>query len=411
MARDVDVVVIGDGPAGSALASACTSAGTDVVLVGPDAPWEATYAGWGDDAALGVLGADVVGFRVDGVAAWTDRRHLLDREYVILDNDRLRAATRAGSHVVASVDQVAAGTRRHLVDLDDGSELRARLVVDATGWPARFAVALAEPGRGRPRVSAWQTAFGVVFDEPIDGTLGEATFMDFRPVPGTEAHHVGGEVPTFCYAVPVHDGWLVEETVLAARPAVAPSDLRGRLATRLGIGEADLLDRARRVEEVRIPMGGPRPRLDQPIVAFGAAAGMINPVTGYSVLSSIKAAPSVAASIGDSLTATSSSQVADPRPVWDAVWPADRRRTRALHDYGLDTLSRLSADDIRSFFGTFFDLPVHRWSAYLDSDRPPTDVASTMFAMFRSSSWRTRRRLAAGNWLSLARVFGAGRSH
>ncbi len=38
-----DVVVVGDGPAGSALATALAAAGTSVVLVGRDDPWNATY--------------------------------------------------------------------------------------------------------------------------------------------------------------------------------------------------------------------------------------------------------------------------------------------------------------------------------------------------------------------------------
>jgi threonine dehydrogenase-like Zn-dependent dehydrogenase len=44
-----DVGVIGDGPAGSALAQACRRLAIDVVLVGDDAPWTATYSTWVDD--------------------------------------------------------------------------------------------------------------------------------------------------------------------------------------------------------------------------------------------------------------------------------------------------------------------------------------------------------------------------
>ena len=47
----VDVVIVGDGPAGSALAQGCTRRGLSTCLVGPDADWEATYGCWIDDLA------------------------------------------------------------------------------------------------------------------------------------------------------------------------------------------------------------------------------------------------------------------------------------------------------------------------------------------------------------------------
>ena len=40
--RPADVAVVGDGPAGSALAQACRRAGLGAVLVGDDAAWNAT---------------------------------------------------------------------------------------------------------------------------------------------------------------------------------------------------------------------------------------------------------------------------------------------------------------------------------------------------------------------------------
>ena len=89
----------------------------------------------------------------------------------------------------------------------------ARLVVDATGLPAAL-LSRRRPDRGRR-----QTAYGVVVAE--HATLAvrptTVTLMDLRPVAGDRP------APTFCYVVPVADGWLVEETVLAG-PADGRAD-------------------------------------------------------------------------------------------------------------------------------------------------------------------------------------------
>ncbi len=71
------------------------------------------------------------------------------------------------------------------------------------------------------------------------------------------------------------------------------------------------------------------PTARQPVVAFGAAAKLTHPATGYSVAASLRAAPRVAAAIADG---------GDARHVWEAVWPPALRRTRRLHDYGLEVL-------------------------------------------------------------------------
>lgn len=396
------VAIVGDGPAGSALAQACVRAGVDVALVGGDDPWTATYGGWQDELDLvppGLLAADVVASRHPDIVAWSDRRHDLGRTYAVLANDRLRDVLRDGvEHVVDRAATVDPGHAIHHVRLDSGATITTRLVVDATGWPARFAEAVA---RGRP--PAWQSAFGVVLSDRPDGDLGEPTLMDFRKI-GSDT--LGA--PTFAYALPVADGWLVEETVLAARPALDPDRLAGRLAARLDTTVEELLDRAVRVERVRIPMGGPPPRRDQPVVAFGAAAGYVNPTSGYSVVHSLRTAPAVAAAIVAALANAPAARVAPVEPVWDAVWPLAARRTRVLHEYGLERLLGFDDDALRGFFRAFFELPTERWSAYMATASPPGDVAKAMTAVFSAAPWSTRLRLAAGNPLAFARLLRPG---
>jgi lycopene beta-cyclase len=406
-----DVAVIGDGPAGSALARACRRQGIDGVLIGDDTPWTATYSTWVDDlvddSGLIDVGA-VVSITSAEVWAYGARPHRLPRSYATLDNDALRSALRDGvEHRRVRVDHVAVGAvgapaaddAEHRLELVDGSVITARVLIDATGWPARFARQDSE------RAPAWQTALGVVLPDPPPGDLGTPTFMDFRPVLGPDGapSSVGPSgVTTFCYSLPVSDGWLIEETVLAARPAIEPIALLPRLAARLGRHPDNVLADAIRTEYVRIPLGGSRPGPEQPVVAFGAAAGYVHAATGFSVATSIRAAPRVAAAIG--LALESSSGTIDPSPIAEAVWTAPMRRTRVLHDYGLEVLLDLDDDEVRAFFDAFFELSIADWSAYLRVETPPGEVSAVMARLFRSSSWQLRRRLAGRNPASLARL-------
>jgi lycopene beta-cyclase len=139
-------------------------------------------------------------------------------------------------------------------------------------------------------------------------------------------------------------------------------------------------------EVVSIPMGGRLPDRRQPVVAFGAAAKLTHPATGYSVAASLRAAPRVAAAIAAG---------GDARRVWGAVWPPALRRTRRLHDYGLEVVLGMGPSELASFFDAFFDLPVEVWSPYLRVDSPPRATLSAMTAVLRALPWSIRRRLVA----------------
>lgn len=373
---DVDVAIAGDGPAGMALASACRRHGLAVVVVGRGRSWGATYGTWRDDVAD--LGDELFVSVMPRIAAWGDRRHVLERTYAIVDNERLRAElardvqSRRGR--ATGVQHFAWGSRL----LTDGGDVDARLVVDATGWPPM--VAGASQVRRAP---AWQTAYGVVLDS-LPHHLDGPTLMDLRASGAADAI----PSPSFAYVVPSGDRWLVEETVLAARPSVAPDLLAARLGRRIGhdVTAAD--------ERVRIPMGVAAPRSVPPVVAFGAAAGYVHPATGYSLAPSLRAAPRVAAAVHDAVERghTGSRLMSD---TWRAVWPAPMRRTRALHLVGLHALLGLDGDGTRSFFDAFFDLPVERWRDYLRVDAPPGAVARTMRDVFTAVPGRVRRRLVS----------------
>ena len=169
-----------------------------------------------------------------------------------------------------------------------------------------------------------------------------------------------------------------------------------------------MLDSAIRTEYVRIPMGGAPPRSDQPIVGFGAAAGYVNPTSGYSVVHSMTSAPRVAAAIASALGDSPAGSVAAASVVWNAVWPSAARRTRVLHDYGLDLLVGLDPRSVRQFFSTFFELPTDTWASYMRTDTSPRELAAVMAQMFSAAPWSIRRRLISGNPLALARLFRPG---
>lgn len=400
--RDHDVVIIGDGPAGSALARSCVGLGIDVLLVGDNAEWGATYGAWNDELQRTPLlaGHDVRAGPPIDVCAWGDRRHDLGRGYVLLDNLTLRSVLRDGVPTLTDrVDRVVSDGDQHLVELASGESLTAQLVIDAAGWPAAFA-----PRTHREQAPFWQTAFGVVLPKPPPGELGQPTLMDFREPSGLSVEPDGSRPTTFAYSLPVADGWLVEETVLAARPAIEPDALIDRLAARLGVSCDELQTQAIRTERVRIPMGGARPRRDQPVVAFGAAAGYVNPTSGYSVVHSLQMATPVAEAIAATLAARPPGERADALAVWNAVWPVSHRRTRALHDYGLDMLAKLEGPAVREFFDAFFDLPMPTWSSYMRADTLPIELSGVMTKLFRAAPWSTRRRLIRGRPAAFAQV-------
>lgn len=379
MAAVLRVAVVGDGPAGAAAAAACHRAGLDTVIVGSGAPWTATYGTWVDDV-VGLVGLDlpdtVFEHVADEVLIGRESLFTVSRAYGTLDRAALRAELLDGVEFIEGrATEIAETDAGVTVDTDAGDSIEADWAVRAVGAPAT------EP-------PAWQTAYGVFVEEgamdPL-GLDGGTVLMDW----GWSSEELG---PTFGYVVQVGDRWLVEHTVLAASPAVAPERLRDGLVDRLGVDVVDAAEAGGHIETVRIPMGLPLVTNDGRIVEFGVGAGLGHPATGYSVAGSIRAAPRLANALagGD-----------DPHR---AVWPSAARKARVLHDYGLEALLRLDAKSLGSFFETFFELDVETWTPYLRVDSGPDALAGVMLQVFRKSPWSVRRRLASGNVGGLVKI-------
>jgi lycopene beta-cyclase len=393
---DVDLAIIGDGPAGMALAAHCSLLGMKVMLIGPRLRWSATYGVWVDeiegDPVLGPRRTEIFETESDRIVVWGNFRHELARRYAVLNNsavgrvlqDAIGAA--GGEHLCATVVDVTPRADSVVITTTEG-QFSAEQVCDASGMQ-RW-----QPGPVAAQrlvtATAWQTAYGVWVDTlPGDAAVETQlpSLMDFRPLDGSLDEELS--VPTFCYVIPTAQGWLVEETVLAARSHVNPDRLRSKLIARLGSQGEEIVreaERSGKSERVQIPMGGPIGVPGEIPIPFGAAAGMVHPATGYSVTSSVRAAPRVARALA---------QGGDP---WAAVWPRSARFTRRMHQYGAEVLLSMSQAQIAEFFDTFFELPAAKWQAYLRVDSPPKELLGTMAHMFRGASASTRMSLMKGN--------------
>ncbi len=199
-----DVAIVGLGPAGRALAHRATALGSTVVSVDPlpRRSWTATYAAW-EDELPDWLPRDAVVTRTPRPTAWTTRRHTIDRTYCVLNTSVLQSILGSGCGTVLAGRAVDLSPTS--VQLDDGSTLKAHVVVDArgTGDSPRPRPADGIRRRGRPDTAAHALA-------------GEAAvFMDWRRDNGTSP----SDAPSFLYGVPLaQDRFLLEETCLVGRP-------------------------------------------------------------------------------------------------------------------------------------------------------------------------------------------------
>jgi lycopene beta-cyclase len=359
-----DVVVAGAGPAGWALASCCARAGLATTLVAPSPgePWHGTYGLWRDelpdlpDDAIAAAPAHALGI---GTSV-----HLLDRDYLVVDNGGLRRwLTDPGVETVAGRIVGAGGGTVHL---SGGGRLSAAVLVNATG------------GR-RAGLGTEQTAYGLIVSaSEAKGLVPDdtAVFMDWSR---------SAQDPSFLYAVPLGgDRVLLEETCLARKPGLALDILAGRLRHRL-VKAGILLDGDE--EFVRLPLDLPRPRA----LSFGVAAGMIHPATGYALADSLRLAPAVAAALRDGLRAGAEHAV---RAARHEVWPPAARSVHALRRFGLRAIRDMPAAALPEFFELFFQLPTELQRAFTSGRTDVCGTVSAMVALFGSAPWRLRARLA-----------------
>ncbi len=377
----MDVLVVGGGPAGLAIAGACGQLGlaTGVVDPAPDRPWTATYGMWSGELPAD-LPASVVAARAAGRAIAVSE-HQLGWEYAVLDVPALRAHLVDGlTDVHVHAARVVGSPEAGVVALADGSHLRAAVVIDAGGGARPL-------DRTTPRQpAAAQTAYGLVLDEDAAAPFvapGEALFMDWR------GDHGDAGWPTFLYVIPLGGGQvLAEETSLARRPGLPLSTLRRRLHARLAHHGVEPPKDAR-CEKVSFRVDHPRHR-GPGVLGFGAAAPLIHPATGFSLAASLRLAPRVATALATHLPDDPGRALAAAQKT---VWPLDARVVHHVRRIGLESLLRMPPADVPGFFEQFFGLPdPHRWT-YLTARDDVRGVVAAMNCLFRTSSGRLRRHL------------------
>jgi lycopene beta-cyclase len=386
--RMTQVLIMGAGPAGLALAAACCREGLDVLVLDREhVAWRNQYAAWEDE--LNDVGWHD-GFKHvwPNASVWIDEgeQRLLNRAYGVVDNERCRRmllnAADGAEWVVASVSKVEPDGFGGRVICEDGRVFEAECIVDAMGSAGK-ALHRSEP-------TSFQTAYGILAE--VQGAVGQqvVTLMDFRD-PGPGAPMLPGGLPSFLYCMQWPDGrWFFEETVLVARPKVPIDLLKKRLYARLKARGIEVL-RVDEVERCQIGMDVELPRRDSAVLSFGAAAGLVHPATGYSFVECLRRAPRIAAECANQLRFERPAR--SNEALMDALWTPDERKCHALYQFGSNAVSGFEAADTRRFMRAFFALPDEVWSAYLSRRLTGGDVQSTMLTMFRKFPLRLKRKM------------------
>lgn len=138
------------------------------------------------------------------------------------------------------------------------------------------------------------------------------------------------------------------------------------------------------------PMGGPLPEKNQRVIAFGGAAAMVHPSTGYNLCRNLMGAVDVAKVIVDGLkefktnSPSSKSILLDEIAgrAYDAMWSPGNVRQRNFAVFGGEFLMKQNVEGLRGFFDGFFRLPVEMWGGFLAGwpGLPNNDKHETWFS-------------------------------
>ncbi|XWS72204.1 hypothetical protein CRYUN_Cryun02cG0020200 [Craigia yunnanensis] len=385
----LDMVVIGCGPAGLALAAESAKLGLNVGLIGPDLPFTNNYGVWEDEFKdLGLEGCIEHVWRDTIVYLDDDKPIMIGRAYGrvsrhLLHEELLRRCVKSGVMYLSSkVKTVIEATDGHsLVVCEHNRVVPCRLVTVASGAASGK---LLQYEVGGPRVSV-QTAYGVeveVENNPYDPSL--MVFMDYRGYAKQEVPCLDAQYPTFLYAMPVSSTKVFfEETCLASKDAMPFDLLKKKLMSSSKTFNL-------KQEWSYIPVGGSLPNTEQKNLAFGAAASMVHPATGYSVVRSLSEAPNYAYVIANILKKDQyKGMLTSERnngnismQAWNTLWPQERKRQRSFFLFGLALILQLDIEGIRTFFHTFFRLPSWMWQGFLGSTLSSADLVLFAFYMF-----------------------------
>ena len=379
-----DSVVVGTGPAGLSIAAELAKRGLEVLLVGPDMCFVNNYGIFEDELEeIGGL-EDTVVQTYGKMAVYLSETEEVDlgRRYVRVGRAELRAkllATCRTGGVRYLEDKV-----EEVVHLRQHSELR----LSGQSEPLRCRVPMLALGHNRELIKyedgprpTMQTAYGYEVSWkghpwPVD----TAVFMDFRHQDAEQREALEGRhgdgareharYPSILYAFPLdEDTVFLQETCLVAPTdkAVPFDELKERMQRRLQrMGIEGKIERVLEEEASWIPLGGTVPVAPQRAVAFGAAAGMVHPVSGYHVANMLTRAPHVAQAVAEGLRSDAEVPAEEAaRRAWDQMWDDDRRRQQGFYEFGMRMMLTFDQPVLLQFFRTFFRLPNECWQSFL----------------------------------------------
>lgn len=408
----VDLVVVGSGPAGLAVAKQVSEAGVSVCCIdpSPQSVWPNNYGVWVDEfEAMDLL--DCLDTTWASAVVYLDEniKKSLKRPYGRVDRRRLKAKMMEGcinngvKFHQAKVSRVTHEEDCSLVLCSDGLSIKAAVVLDATGF-SRCLVQY-----DKPYDPGYQIAYGIVAEvdsHPFDQD--KMVFMDWR-----DSHlHADSmlrknnqKLPTFLYAMPFSSNRIfLEETSLVARPGVPMEEIQRRMVKRLKHLDINVKS-IEEDEKCVIPMGGPLPVLPQRVIGIGGTAGMVHPSTGYMVARTLAAAPIVASAIVQRLDWKEKTDLEDlSAGVWRDLWPMDRRQQREFFCFGMDVLLTLDLHGTTRFFNAFFDLEPYHWHGFLSSRLYLPELIVFGLSLFARSSNVARLEIMANGTLPLTRM-------
>ncbi|WP_115025310.1 lycopene beta cyclase [Synechococcus sp. UW69] len=403
MAEPVDVLVLGGGPAALCIASELNQRGVAVAGIAPepvDAPWPNTYGIWADELkAVGLEQLlehrwnDTVSYFGAGGTTAQDQSYGHGIDYGLFDRAALQHYWLARADGVVwhqdTVERVDVNGSTTNVCCASGTTLQARLVIDASGSRTPH---IRRPDQGPV---AGQAAYGVVgrFSKPPIEP-GRFVLMDYRCDHLSEAQR--REPPTFLYAMDFGDGvFFVEETSLALAPGVPYDVLKQRLQQRLDQRGVEITEVIHE-EFCLFPMNLPLPDRRQPVLAFGGAASMVHPASGYMVGSLLRRGPDLAQAIAEALVNPALGSAGLAQRGWQALWPIELVLRHQLYQFGLGRLMGFNEALLRTHFATFFSLPREEWFGFLTNTLPLPRLMGVMLRLFALSPWELRRGLVLG---------------
>lgn len=404
----VDLVVVGSGPAGLAVAKQVSEAGVSVCCIdpAPQSIWPNNYGVWVDEfEAMDLLDCLDTTWASAVVYLDENKKKSLKRPYGRVDRKRLKAKMMEGcikngvKFHQAKVSNVVHEDEYSSVLCSDGLTIKANVVLDATG----FSRCLVE--YEKPYNPGYQIAYGIVAEvdsHPFD--VDKMVFMDWRDShlnkdPVLKSNNK--KLPTFLYAMPFSENRIfLEETSLVARPGVPFEEIKKRMVHRLQYLDINVKN-IEEDEKCVIPMGGPLPVMPQRIVGIGGTAGMVHPSTGYMVARTLAAAPIVANAIVQRLESKDNDLMSLSADVWKDLWPIERRRQREFFCFGMDVLLSLDLDGTRRFFDAFFDLEPYQWHGFLSSRLYLPELLIFGLSLFGNASTTARLEIMAKGTLPL----------